>query len=95
MIKRFCLGSLRNISRNRFLWVMLLLLVAFSFFGVSGDIMYTLFTQCCAYLAIVFGHESKRDLQVREIIWSTRYNLVNYSIGRLLAYSIATLSIVR
>ncbi|XSG73951.1 hypothetical protein ACP8Y2_17370 [Herpetosiphon llansteffanensis] len=74
---------------------MIPLLVAFSaFLGLSGDIMYTLFTQCCACLAIVFVHESKRDLQVREIIWSTRYNLVNYSIGRLLAYSIATLIII-
>ncbi|MBM7843069.1 hypothetical protein [Herpetosiphon giganteus] len=95
LIQTFCLGSLRNISRNRFLWVILPLLIVFSnFLGLNGDIMYTLFTQSCACLAIVFVHESKCDLQVRETVWSTRYNLVNYSIGRLLAYSIATLIII-
>lgn len=95
MIRTFCLGSLRTISRNRFLWVMLPLLVVFStFLGLQGDAMYTLVTQCCACLAIVFVYESKRDLQVREILWNTRYNLFSYSLGRLLAYSIATLIII-
>lgn len=95
MIRTFCLGSLRTISRNRFLWIILPLLIVFStFLGLQGDVMYTLVTQCCACLAIVFVHESKRDLQVREILWNTHYNLFKYSLGRLLAYSIATLIII-
>ncbi len=95
MIRTFCLGSLRNISRNRFLWVMLPLLIVFNtFLGLNGEVTYTLFTQSCACLAIVFVHESKRDLQLRETVWSTRYNLFSYSLGRLLAYSIATLIVI-
>lgn len=80
MIQTFFVDSLRIISCNRFLLVMITTLLTISvFLWLNSNLIYIMLSVCCAYLAILFVNESKYDLKNHDIIWSTQYQLLNYS----------------